>query len=667
MNVTLISPTNGQKNVLRDSSVEFDIIDADSEGLDLLTLQVLLNDSFFVKDGQIIDSINNVASSVSWAGDNLSVSLQPEEDFDFNDLIELKIQIQNIEGAYLNFQSIFQTIKKEPQLISSSPEENGTIQYAQFIYLKFEDLLDGVDSSTLDVTINNIAFITNGIESNYCGPLTTITTADESLIVKIDAQDLLIDGNYLLNYSVQDTLGNTGSGRLRFKVKYKEITLPNIFPQTEFVGFVQGIERAEDLGTNGEVEISFPEIKGRNYKTEQFGLVYYSKNRLAIFDSLPKVIVINAQGTVISELENGQPYSFAVRSMEIYKELFDPAGMVETYANTYEVPATTSLSTTLSEEDDRIYVDSVAGYPDSAFLLVDEEIIRYIAVDRTDKYFTISNNGRGVSGTTIKEYTSGEAVSLFFNCNDQNTNIISATPTFEDGYGYNRQLNGIGTLVPDYSDEENKDFQSEDFCGYHRTSPDLTLSGKDDCGSYLGGEWNGSRGISLFEQMQAREETLLDTTGEPVMLLKRIWSGRTCPCLNLRRVHPKMKSCEDCYGTGFEGGFTQYNYLKRNDTLIMMHFNETVEDLRLGAHEHLMQEMEPNTWTLPNPVIKDRDLIVRFSFSGEREYIYEVLNSSREKSLLRNYTRQKLNLKRLDKTDPVYMFPIIIPSNFGQK
>ena len=85
-------------------------------------------------------------------------------------------------------------------------------------------------------------------------------------------------------------------------------------------------------------------------------------------------------------------------------------------------------------------------------------------------------------------------------------------------------------------------------------------------------------------------------------------------------------------------------------------FGDTVEDLKLGPHAHLEQQYEPSGWTLPNPAIRDRDLIVRFDFNDDVEYIYEVLDVTKDKLFYRHFTRQRMRLKRLDKTDIVYTF-----------
>ena len=86
-------------------------------------------------------------------------------------------------------------------------------------------------------------------------------------------------------------------------------------------------------------------------------------------------------------------------------------------------------------------------------------------------------------------------------------------------------------------------------------------------------------------------------------------------------------------------------------------FGDTVEDLKLGPHSHLEQQYEPSCWTLPSPAVRDRDLVVRFDFNDDVEYMYEVLDVTKDKLFYRHYTRQRFRLKRLDKTDVVYTFP----------
>jgi hypothetical protein len=309
------------------------------------------------------------------------------------------------------------------------------------------------------------------------------------------------------------------------------------------------------------------------------------------------------------------------------------------------------------DTDYKIYVNSVAGFGTKGYLLIGSEVIRYNGISTSENAFLIPSGGRGLLNSTPGIYIPGDEVTFFTNCRDDNTVIVMATPTYHDGYDMQREVNNIGLVVTDYTDNDQMFFQGYDFCGYHRAMPQKTLNGIDDCGSYLGGEYNGFRGFNIWDRLVGREEVLLDQVGEPVILLKRIWDGQTCSCMSSRRVHPKVKSCKACFGTGYVGGYSQYANSRRLDRRVMLSFADTMEDLKLGSYEHLQQEMEPDAWTIPIPAIRDRDLIVRFDFTDDQEYIYEVLNVTREKVIFRQFTRQRIKLKRMDKTDIIYTFP----------
>jgi hypothetical protein len=183
------------------------------------------------------------------------------------------------------------------------------------------------------------------------------------------------------------------------------------------------------------------------------------------------------------------------------------------------------------------------------------------------------------------------------------------------------------------------------------------LNGKNDCGTYLGGQYNGFRGIDIFQRALDREDELMENVGEKCILMRRKWSGETCSCVTLRRQHPKVRSCRFCYGTGYVGGYDQIFNLRRADQRVMIRFYEATEDLKLGDHAHLSQEFQPTALALFKPIVKDRDVIVRFDYTGDIEYIYEILNVNRERFVFNKYGRQKLSIIRLDKTDILYQVP----------
>lgn len=381
---------------------------------------------------------------------------------------------------------------------------------------------------------------------------------------------------------------------------------------------------------------------------------------------MPKYIVDKKLSKfTIQGLTSGQRYAFAVRVLEAHKNTFDFAGMEKTdegvdvegyYA--YKVPNATTVSSTVLTTDEVIPVASTEGYPESGLLiLANSEVVKYASINSSENKFLLSSGGRGLNDTTKGVYISGDPVKLFLKCQDSNANIGVATPTFIKDSELTRSINSIGFVVTDYTSEDKKFFQGFDYCGYHRPLPEDVLTGKD-CGSYLGGEFYDQRGMNIFDRMVSREEVLLEQVGEKVILLKRVWDGTTCTCMNLRSIHPKVRSCGKCFGTGYKNGYAQYSNKRRSDKRVLVRFKETAEDLKFTASSHLEQVYEPQCWTLPMPTIRDRDMIVRYNFDGTIEYIYEVLDVNRERVIYNHYGRQNLRLKRMDKTDIIYNFTL---------
>lgn len=669
LSISGLSPAEGAKHIEVNTDIQFTIID-DGNGIDTTSLIVNILGDRAVTGITFGTGYNGPGSDITFSGNNLNVSIDPETNFAREKVVEVQIQVKNLSGAYFNYNYSFKTIPEKPVLITSSPTDNEVITQPQYIYLEFEDIFDGIDKTSINVDIGGIDFIVDGVlQTELLGFLSEIRDNDsgDGAIVRIDPLEPFRNGNYILNFSVADTSGNKLIDKINFSVNQAQATLPPAFPQTGFVGWYQGVKKVSDIGNGNSVDIFWHQLATRSYQSEAFALVYQNEKRLEIFDGDPQYIA--APGVLeanISGLTTGTTYSFAVRAMESYLGTVDLTGMeVVDSVGLYRVPEPAIITSTVQASDNIIYVDSIAGYPAAGFLIIGREIIRYNGLSSVDNAFLVSPNGRGVSETTPGIYLAGDEIKLFLQCTDSNTVIVMSTPTYHDGYGFDRERNGVGLVVTDYDDNDSKQTIPFDFCGYHRAEPYNTLNGVDNCSSYLGGEFGGYRGMNLFDRLVAREEVLLNTTGEPVILLKRIWNGQTCTCMDSRRTHPKVKSCGECYGTGYVGGYAQYVNRRRSDQLVMLAFGDTTEDLKLGAHQSLEQDTEPTAWTIPIPAIRDRDLIVRFDFTGNVEYIYEVLNVTKEKAIFRHFTRQRLALKRMDKTDIIYTVPYTLPSNIG--
>jgi hypothetical protein len=663
-----ISPAEGENLVIPSSTVEFTIVD-DGNGIDISTLIVeirgfraITGTTFHASTGSSVNGWDGPLSSITPSGSDFIIVVDPEQSFPIGSVVGVKVQVQNFDGNYFNRSYSFKILPQEPILVDSSPPDKGTVTSPQLLQLEFEDIIDGVDVLSIDIDINGLDYITDGLASaEPNGSLTSITPTVDGVIVRIDPDEALRNGPYILTYSVSDNLGNTLRGRLRFKVNMPEAILPDNFPQSKFLGFFQGINRVADVGCCDGLLIQWNTPIDKSYKTESFVLVYENEYRLDLFDSGPSYLATadTTQHTLIG-LETGVTMSYGARALEFPVGTFDPTGMDALDADFFRLPDSTSIAISMSTTDFTVTVDSVIGYPAEGFLRIGQEVLRYNSLSLLTNTFSIPPSGRALFGTAEGMYVVGDEVRLFLECTDSNSVIIMATPTCQDGYQSGRELDYTGFVVGDFSDNDMQFFQGYDFCGYHQALPQNVLEGVGDCSSYLGGEFNGFRGFNLYDRLLNREEVLLDQVGEPAILLKRIWDGEVCTCMDMRKMSPKVKSCISCFGTGFEGGYTQFANLRRADRALMLSFDETPEDLLHGESNHLQQDYDPSAWTLPIPAIKDRDLIVRLDFTGDIEFIYEVLDVSREIVLFGKSGRQRLKLKRHDKTDIIYTYNIML-------
>lgn len=650
-------PSEGSKEVQLDSLVEFSIIN-DGKGMDASSLIVEVSGQRAIDNLEFQKGFNGAYSDIEVSSDIINVIIDPDDLFAQGEVVSVKIQIKNLEDRFFNYDYLFKTIPPEPILAFSSPEADDLVRSDQVVFLQFKDEIDDVNVSSINIWINDLEAVVDGVFQNtFKGESSVITKIDDGATVRIEPEESFRDGPYRIKYYIEDTTGNILKDEFAYSVDLPEAVLPSTFPQVKFLGFAQGIKQVSNMGRGDSLKIEWHQPVSRSYKGDSFALIYESKSRLEIFDTNPKYIAKSTtQSANVSGFTPGQTLSFAARALEAFKGSLDLTGMREVSEGLFAIPEEAVVSEQITADDNRISVDSTEGYPFSGILVINNsEVVRYSA--KTDTEFLLASNGRGLNGTSKGIYVKGDTLKMFLACQDKNTVIIMATPTYLDGYESGREVEGTGLVVTNYAESDKKFFQGFDFCGYHRAIPQNIFQGVDDCGSYLGGEFNKTRGMNLFDRMINREEVLLDQTGEPVLLLKRIWDGQTCSCSDSRRQHPKIKSCKKCYGTGYSGGFSQYDYKRRADGRVMVMFGDTLEDLKLGAHNHLEQQYEPQCWTLPSPAIRDRDLIVRFDFSDNAEYIYEVLNVTKDKLFYRHYTRQRLALKRLDKTDVAYTFP----------
>ena len=441
-----------------------------------------------------------------------------------------------------------------------------------------------------------------------------------------------------------------------------------------------GLVRIEDVGNGMGVLLEWEEANPSNFNKQVHYNIYYSNTRFGIFDSDPKAIT--TARSVIVNIPPGDIQYFAVRATEFdLNTTIDITDLAQISTDVFQYPSAVTLLNDLPESQDAyvIEVDDVTGFPTSGELIIGTEVIRYSDVDTFDNTFIVDQNNRAIIVSTLSEHSAGDEVRLWHGVEDGNTIIRQGVSAWHqttqqkdsaigeanaDADGYRVAAQDNVTTDLSFSDAKNADFPSYDFKGYHRPSIQQTFSGA--CvGSYVGGEFNGGRGFDFQARNLARLDAMLQVTGEKVILLRRIWSGRRCKCTGLRREHQRTR-CGRCYGTGFDGGYNRYvnpravsEFETNTRGYIMARIHPYVDDLEIQSDQSLTQQVvRPTSWTLTIPTIKDRDIIIRFGEDGVEEFRYEVLDVTRNKLVLGNTGRQQFNLMRLDKTDIVYQYDI---------
>lgn len=443
-----------------------------------------------------------------------------------------------------------------------------------------------------------------------------------------------------------------------------------------------GLTRVEDIGNGMGIELGWEEAIPVDYNRTIHYNIYYETTRFDLLNSSPKAIT--KETNVIVNIPPGNTYYFAVRAAEFDTDIaIEEMGLLA--EDVYEYPAGVVLLNYLPDTYDgyRIAVTDTTGFPDVGELLIDYEAIRYASVDRVTNEFVVAVNNRAILSTNIAEHDIGAAVGMWHGVEDGNTVILSGVAAWDHENGTPRNVSAVGEVNVDLdgyraaltdnlttnlvaSDADTIDFPTYDFNSYHRPSMQQTLGGGKCVNSYLGGEFNGRRGFDAQERSLSQLDMMLQVTGEPVILLKRKWTGKRCQCMDLRREHQRTR-CSVCLGTGFAGAFDRYRNLravsenwKNTQGFIMIRVSPFKDDLKLESNQGLIQPSEISAWTINTPTLKDRDVIVRYTLDFEEEFRYEILDVTRNRLFFAQSGKMEFVMRRLDKTDAIYSFPIEI-------
>ena len=408
--------------------------------------------------------------------------------------------------------------------------------------------------------------------------------------------------------------------------------------------------------------------------------IYYSSNFKDVFTEGVKAVSIQDGylTAIIPDLSPGDTYYFAVRAAQYPNSWFDPSELPTGFPDLKVYPEAALLAD-ISETDIEIPISDLDQFPTSGVVQIGYELILYSSKNTINSSLVLSSvSDRGYANTNVTIHTTDgydgsithDPIVKFWNFFEEtNKTILQASPLFtyphfawtaQDGY----RVISTDDLNTDLSasDANNEDFPSYDGVGWHRTDPLALLQG--ECiGTYYGGErycadgygvGQQIRGVAFGDESSQRLEQLLKITGEPVVLLKRLYTGTTCSCMKSTAENPSLR-CPICFGTGWVGGYEQYFNPRRSDGRIMVRFDATEEDIKYDD-EGLESSFLPNCWTLVVPAVKSRDVLIRFNEDGTEEFRYEIQRVTRNKLIESLSGAQKFSLYRLRKTSPPYQW-----------
>lgn len=153
---------------------------------------------------------------------------------------------------------------------------------------------------------------------------------------------------------------------------------------------------------------------------------------------------------------------------------------------------------------------------------------------------------------------------------------------------------------------------------------------------------------SFLWEIRSRERWILEIGGERVQLLKRRYEGLKCvDCWDEVRKQARVSDdCLTCYGTGIVDGY--YDPIEILVSLVDPAVN------KINIQEHGMRkEITPRSWTLWEPLISNKDIIVT-KLNSRRYWINNVTPSTFRGIPL----HQSMDLELVENTNIIYKFPI---------
>ena len=260
------TPSEGSALNSLDSLVEFNIID-DGTGLDLSSLIVEVSGATAIKDLEFKSGFDGSFSDISPTDIGAYIVIDPEDIFSQGEVVLVKIQIKNLNKDFFNFEYVFKTIPAEPILVLSSPESGDLVQSDQVLFLEFKDEIDDINIDSINIWINDLIAIENGVFQEYfTGDTSLITKTEDGASVRVEPTESFRDGPYTVRYTVEDLSGNILRDNFSYSVDLPEVILPSTFPQVKFLGFSQGIRKVSNVGRGDMLKLEWYQPVSMSYK-----------------------------------------------------------------------------------------------------------------------------------------------------------------------------------------------------------------------------------------------------------------------------------------------------------------------------------------------------------------------------------------------------------------
>jgi hypothetical protein len=348
--------------------------------------------------------------------------------------------------------------------------------------------------------------------------------------------------------------------------------IPQYLPSVQ-----RGLKTVNSLGDGYTMSIFWQQAFPDNNNLQIAYNIYFSTRRESIFTEGPKFLSLNTTGRFASvqDFTPGDMFYFAVRAMEYDLTWFNPALLPDGdgYNSGLKIYPESMLLNDITDSDMLVPIEDINIFPAYGVVVIGSELIRYISKDIPANNLIVGERGflgtvprlHTVDGYDGVKYYDNPLAHFFIGFEDGNNFVNQEQSVFNDPNfartntdGYKERLEDLLTTDLGASDADRVDFPAYDYVGWHRTNPadlfngmclDTYMGGEHFCADGYHGVGNQIRNMSLAQQSDRRQEMLLDLTGEPVVLVRRLWKGVVCSCYEINKEHPEPR-CHVCFVPG---------------------------------------------------------------------------------------------------------------------